>query len=233
MNKLKIMGLCLILLPLTACGLSGIPTEGQVLYDDTKTPAEGVYVTAKWQGYYYGGSHTCVHMESTITDIQGRYKTPGWSSDSKNGTRMESEVPSVYIYKPGYVEASHITSDGTRIYQQYKPGIGLLEIYKGTNEERMQSLVDLSNNLSCQGTDEKSLFQMQAAIYREARGLAISERDKDVVRSIKWNVIGNDNYLSEQLNDGSSQPEKEQPGVNGTILPSPEPRSIPIQRLLD
>lgn len=217
MNNLKIFGLCSVFISLTACASASGPINGQVLELATKTPIANAHVFLDWAGEVSGWADTqsvCIHAESTVSDQQGRFKTPAWSEETKHGGRMRSSVPTIEPYKPGYV----VSYSSDEWAKAYKKGILLMEPYKGTNQERLQYLLDLSNRVQCFGTDQKSLFQMRRAIYQEAKSLAVSDQDKHTVQGIRYNAVSiwlqrensldpreidelirNDDYLREQL----------------------------------
>lgn len=228
MNKLKILGLCLAILPLSACGLSGGPMEGEVFDAVTKKPLPDTYVDFRWQGRIsFGGASVCAHTENTITDQQGRFSTPGWKAESKNGVKMDSDVPFFDVYKAGYSLENLSDSEFSKAVQEASKdndkdknkSFIFMKPYAGTKEERLQYLEVLSSRLQCFGTDEKSLFQIQRAIYLEGKALAVSDSDKERVRGLRFNaanilledggkalglyeteeLIQKDNYLKEQL----------------------------------
>ena len=75
------------LFPLSACGLSGSAIKGQVLEAETNKPIPGAIVVVRWHGTWAppAGTSTCYHVESAMTDAEGRYKTPAWTGPFQAG----------------------------------------------------------------------------------------------------------------------------------------------------
>lgn len=214
--------LILTLLPLTACGLSSDPIEGQVLEAGTKKPLAGAIVVIRWEGtssQIAESKTVCYHVETATTDAQGNYRTPAWRKFKLTGEFMglgfTPGAKDITAYKPGYSEHWPAGYDRT---EDYKKNVRYLEPFKGTGDERLKYLMNLSYGADCYGANEKPLFALQKALYQEAKRLAVTPQDQDGVQRIKhraagvWNrseiyqtdseietLIRNDKFLSEQL----------------------------------
>ena len=90
MNLLRLIFALLLTLPFSACALSGEPVNGKVLEEGTETPIPDAIVVVRWQGRVSSlvDSHgVCVHVDSTVSDSQGRYKFTQWNKPSNAPSR--------------------------------------------------------------------------------------------------------------------------------------------------
>lgn len=173
-----------MLCSLTACVAFSGSHSGQVQDIESGEPISDAYVFLYWDGRisaFVDSRTVCMHAEATITDSQGKYKTKIWSKVSTHGEMMTSNGPNVEVYKQGY-SIANTSIDALKMYGQ---GTLLIKRYKGTNQERLQYLLELSSRVQCFGTNEEPLFQMRRAIYREAKGLAASDQDKLKVQALR------------------------------------------------
>ena len=164
------------LLPLQACALSGESIQGQVLEESTNKPIPGAIVVARWQGEAFSFAHSptiCIHVESTTTDNDGRYRLPAWSAKVEpEGVR--NIRPLLDAYKPGY---------GLPTVPSQKQEIVLLKPFTGTRGERLEHLRRMSSGIRCSnpGESEKNLLALRRAFLEETKQLVGSEYDKDFV----------------------------------------------------
>lgn len=216
MNLFRLIFVFLMALPLSACSLSSELIEGRVLEEGVDKPIPDAIVVVRWIGRTTSGSmfvearDVCYHVEMAATDEKGRYQTKGWSQEQHKDYTLKFDHMRVDAYKRGYGLSQAIPRNDENVY---------LAPFKGTREERLKYLMNLSGLASCYGAkDEKALFPIQKALYLEARGLAVTSRDQDGVQWIKHNavlvwkksevvltdseieaLIRSDSFLSEQL----------------------------------
>lgn len=171
MKSLRWLLLPLLLLPLTACGMSGGPFNGKVLEENTHKPIPGAIVVVRWVGLvssWVDSQHVCYHVETATTDEEGRYQTKGWSQSlnySVKFDRMEIDA-----YKLGYGRPSKLS--------QVKE-IEYLAPFKGTRGERLAYLGNFSG-MQCGVTGDYApkLIPLYKVIYEEAKQLAVTKEDK-------------------------------------------------------
>ena len=187
MNRLRLtFALFLLLLPLTACGLSGGPLEGRVLEAGTNKPIPGAIVIVRWQGTYsqiVDSQDVCYHVESATTDAEGRFRTSGWVEQKMRGPFFSPGGWDITAYKAGYETDWPAAYSAT---EDYKRNIRYLKPFTGTKAERLKYLERLNWVTRCGAAEEseKNLLPLRKALYREARGIAASEEDERIVRGL-------------------------------------------------
>ena len=173
MRFLRLILLMLVVLPLTACAQSDGSLEGQVLEAGTNKPIEGAIVVVRWQGTWMppAGTSTCYHVESAVTDAQGRYKTAAWSGPFRFG--LLADYWEVDAYKPGYaaIPTSHVVQGG-------KSGVSYLELFKGTREERFKANRIAGIKCPNAGSSQRNLIPLYKAIYEQLATLALTKDEK-------------------------------------------------------
>lgn len=188
MKLLRTILLMLTLLPLTACGLSSDPIEGQVLEAGTKKPLAGAIVVIRWEGtssQIAESKTVCYHVETATTDAQGHYRTPAWRKIKLVGEFMglgfTPGAKDITAYKPGYAEHWPAGYDRTEDYQK---NVRYLETFKGTSGERFKYLERYSG-MQC-GVPEDygpKLVPLYKAIYDEAKLLAVTKQEKQLANN--------------------------------------------------
>ena len=151
--------------------VSGGPVAGQVLADSSGNPIAGVIVLAVWYGDGGFGTGVCIHVESAITDAEGRYHIPTWKKSHKYG--FSSRRP-VYkqTYKVGYQEAQALREKGE---------FESLAVYTGTREQRLQYLLGVSPKCGSGDESEKNQIPLLRAVYEEAQSLARTKEDEKML----------------------------------------------------
>ena len=171
----------LFALPLTACALSGEAIEGKVLEEGTNQPIPNAIVVARWIGTAFSfveSPTVCVHVLTTTTDAEGKYRFPAWRKESPlKGVR--DVRPIVTAYKPGY-----------QLAQSYPANNPLLKSFAGTREERLKYLERLSSATRCGEAkeSEKNLLPFKKALYEEAHAIAVSKEDKEIVETLLFGL---------------------------------------------
>ncbi|HHH44848.1 MAG TPA: carboxypeptidase regulatory-like domain-containing protein [Gammaproteobacteria bacterium] len=117
--------------------------EGTIIDAITKTPVEGVIVTASWiQTGITGHGQSTVKVSETVTTANGGYELPAWGPRVYSGT-MDRDQPVIRFFKPGYIpliidnnsayhpgledDTQHkikvpaTLSDGSAVYWLYEP----------------------------------------------------------------------------------------------------------------
>ena len=181
--------LSLMLLPLTACGLSGGPFEGQVLEANTNKPIPGAIVIARWQGSYdqlVDSQTVCYHVETATTDAGGYYKIPAWHEMTK-GPFFSQGPWLIDAYKAGY---ETYWPPGFGSSEAYKKNVRYLAPFKGTREDRLEQLRRLNESTGCPdaGQSKENRLILQKALYDEARLLAVTLQDKGVVEILLFGL---------------------------------------------
>ena len=177
--------IAMLLAPLTACALSGKAIEGKVLEEGTNKPIPDAIVIARWSGHlatFAHGKTVCYHVLSTTTDENGAYRFPAWkkkiTEDWQKNVRPETVI--ITVHKPGYAE---YRPPGYVRTEAFKQNVRYLKPFTGPREERLKYLLHFSGLVGCYGAgDEKSLVPVYKALYDEARGIATSDKDKDIDR---------------------------------------------------
>jgi hypothetical protein len=208
MRLLRIMLVMFALFPLSACGLSNGPIEGQVFEAGTHKPLAGAIVIVRWHGTYSipfaDTRSSCYHVETATTDAQGHFKTPAWTEKSK-GFLFSGDYWIDNMYKSGYQEywpPSFINSD------EYKKNVRFMEPFKGTREERVANLSALIRGTFCERADKslKNAYGMYLAIYEEAKPLATNQKDQETLQWIRR--IAAISWVSQLLKSSSSAEEE-------------------------
>ncbi len=167
----RFMTLLFCVLPLSACAVSGSGIEGQVVEQGTNNPISGAIVIARWHGtasLLVDSQTVCVHVESTVTDDQGRFHFSRWYQPPR---RLVSGVqPTATAYKPGY--------EG----KLFEEKIYHLKPFTGGRGERLRYLRRMSGAIGCgsSGESEKNLYLLRKAIYEEAKQIARTDFEKYV-----------------------------------------------------
>ncbi len=168
----RFMTLLFCVLPLAACAVSGSGIEGQVVEQGTNNPISGAIVIARWHGtasLLVDSQTVCVHVESTVTDDQGRFHFSRWYQAPR---RLVSGVqPTVTAYKPGY-EA--------RLFEEK---IYHLKPFTGGRRERLRYIEQVKQStVSCADpkANGKNLIPLYRALYEEAKPLAQTSDEQSI-----------------------------------------------------
>lgn len=168
--------LCTLQAPLTGCGLAGLPFSGTVTDVETGEPIPGAIVVAKWSGDKPGpfdAESICYHVESAVSDENGRFKIPGWWGDRLG--IMGNEV-FTRAYKPGYEEERSRRRKEDIKMRHY---IGNSK-YAAVNESgRVKYLKKMVRSTGCHdaGKSRRNLYPLYEAYYREVKELQRGDLD--------------------------------------------------------
>jgi hypothetical protein len=170
-----------LVLPLAACALSGEAIEGRVLEEGTNKPIAGAIVAVRWMGRTYAfvdSQGSCYHVETAMTDEQGRYQTRPWRQPRQDYGLSFDHI-AIDAYKPGY---------GFPDKHSRVQGIEYLAPFRGTREQRLGYLVRMLESTRCgsQNDSERNLYALYLAMHDEAKGIAVSKGDAEIVDTLRY-----------------------------------------------
>ena len=201
---IQLMLLMPLLLPLSACALSGKAIEGKVLEEGTNKPIPEAIVIARWSGHlatFAHGKTVCYHVLSATTDEHGAYRFPAWKKKiTENWQKnVDPETVVVTAHKPGY-EAHR--PPGYARTEAFKQNVRYLKSFAGGREERLRYLERVFGSTGCGAQDEseKNLIPFLKMLYDEAQDLAQTKDDKKLVEFIR--------YALEKIDLGYEQAQK-------------------------
>lgn len=153
---------------LPGCSLTGEAFSGYVLEQGTESPIEGAIVVAGWKGHVATWAHgrtVCYHVETAVTDSNGRFHFPAWRKDisEKWQKNVRFERVSVDIYFPAYELSSRLSE-----------GVYSLEPFVGGQKKRIEYLKEFEISLRrcrSRSAGESSLIPVYRALYNEVKGL--------------------------------------------------------------
>lgn len=156
---------------------------GRVLDEATQQPIEGAIVVLRWQGVGTKGfvdtQTVCYHVESAESDTNGRYATQSWKEESRYRDLSMKQVL-VTVYKPGY---RHVRVDRvTRTHYLQSMTMGDLANLEYTKR------VSSANGCPGAGESEMNLLPLRRALLGQAKLLAETVSDKDVIESFLFQV---------------------------------------------
>ena len=184
-----LIGLCCVFV-LTACDTdpgysSGKELRGVIVNADTGEPIPDAIVVAKWitsSGTAGGSELVCFHVGTATTNGAGEYYMPAWRHKSPFSAEYERDI-FVDAYKAGY-----------RWQYRFPPREGYITEYisdklvpfQGTTKERLEYLDYVWRNTSCFSAYESmsALLPLRRALYKEVRGLAASDEQRELARSL-------------------------------------------------
>jgi hypothetical protein len=142
-------------------------------------------VVAKWitsSGTAGGSELICFHTGTATTNTAGEYYMPAWRHKSPFSAKYERDI-FVYAYKAGY-----------RWQYRFPPREGYITQYisdklvpfQGTTKERLEYLDYVWRNTGCFSAYESmsALLPLRRALYEEVRGLAASDEQRELARSL-------------------------------------------------
>ena len=188
-KAIYIFGLLYMSLSLIACGISGSPVSGKVIDKSSGQPIEGAIVVARWKGDILSpvdSQTVCFHVESTLSDKEGKFHIPFWVGMPKGIVNQERFVK---VYKEGYVEV---------VGQNQEDDIELMETFTGTREERFKYLKYFSVRCGGSGKSMRNLYEIDKAIYEEMKNIAKTQEEEKLVehyrRSVAHDAVAEDGH---------------------------------------
>jgi len=197
----RLLGVLVLLALQTACvapPMLWLSQSGQVLEWPSKKPIEGVLVVKLWRGSRWAIVHSssnCFHVETAITDSEGRFKIPLWFAGPKFETNQRSYISA--FYKTGY-KASTYTKKNPGGYRKVKvyyredreKGLYYLETKKRPASEELKKISESMHSMSCGSLqNRRSNYLAYKKLYNLARPLAITREDKMVLKGIRAKIV--------------------------------------------
>lgn len=183
---------------LSSCTLNGCSISGRVLEVGTEIPVVDAIVVVTWDGSISAivdSKTVCVHVESTKTDAEGRYKVPGWFKRSSVGW-VTNVGPIVDVYKAGY--------------EQPKFGQENVHLERSTSSPQ-QRLADLQRKsfairrCSSPEANGRELIPLFRAFHDEARVLARTGQDEKIVNGLWLEIQNVETQYAEQAKNESER----------------------------
>jgi len=161
-------------LPLGGCAsLSAEPLEGQVLEEGTSKPIANAIVIVRWDKTYSSFVDTttvCVHVESALTDVQGRYRLPRWRGKTPDH---------INTFKTGYERSQEYFR--AKAYLQHND---ILKPFTGGREERLRKVAGAAVSCGSAGDSKKNLLPLYRKLYADALPLAVTKNDRLIVNGL-------------------------------------------------
>lgn len=148
------------------------PQTGRVLGMETRRPIEGAILVLRWQGVgtkaFVDTQTVCYHIESTVTDSDGRYATAAWREEHRHRDLSMKQVLET-VYKPGY---RHVRLDRATGTQYLKKDVGSVM-------ERLGYMRSISHAGSCGPESQRrdKTLAFYESLYREAISITGSSPD--------------------------------------------------------
>ena len=174
----KKIGLGAAALVIFSVAISSCAMEGRVLEEGTLKPIERAIVVATWRGSQVRPAHAssiCYHVETTTTDIQGRYRIPRFSGNFD--PLIADRTSGVdFVYKAGYQESP---KDGP------SPEITLLSPFKGTTDQRFEYLSrNWASTCATNAQNKAKILILWKAHYEEAKQIAETAKQRKTVEGL-------------------------------------------------
>ena len=151
---------CVSAVPEPAKELSGDGWSGRVIDWSTGRPLPGALVWIRWSTFSPGHSNaeTCQHMDLTVTDAEGRFRTPPWRVENPPFAYGRlSRITEVYLRGYGRSQEERGV--------QSNPDL-LMPPWIGTDDERWKILDALRMQSHCIGGADPRADAFTATIYR-------------------------------------------------------------------
>jgi hypothetical protein len=142
-----------------------------VLDEETRLPIEGAIVVFRWQGTgikaFVDTQTVCYHVESAVTDAEGRYVTAPWKEESRYRDLSMKQILDT-AYKAGYVHTRTDRTTGDQYLRRDERGV----------KARLEYLDRAA--VFCPDADEsmRKLLPLYKALYAEASNLATTNEER-------------------------------------------------------
>ena len=151
---------CVSAVPEPAKELSGDGWSGRVVDGSTGQPLPGALVWIRWSTFSPGHSNaeTCQHMDLTVTDAEGRFRTPPWRVENPPFAYGRlSRITEVYLRGYGRTREDRAV--------QSNPDL-LMPPWVGKDVERLEFLAGLRMQSFCIGGADAGADALAAKIHR-------------------------------------------------------------------
>jgi hypothetical protein len=177
------------------CGMTGLPVSGRVWDASSGQPVRGAIVVVRWNGIagtIATSQSVCVHVETAVSDDEGRYRTPWWW---QKPNWYANGAPFADAYLAGY-ESVHAHTPEAEAH----PHDVYMKRFVGTAAERFEFISGrVFSGMSClSGTpSERNLYFMKRAALTEAKALKVSG-EQQALRGLResaadsWLALPND-----------------------------------------
>lgn len=172
---------------LAGCALAPpreVPAQtGRVLDEETRLPIEGAIVVFRWQGTgtkaFVDTQTVCYHVESAVTDAEGRYVTAPWKEESRYRDLSMKRVLDT-AYKAGYV---HTRTDRAA-------GVHYLKLEIKSDGENFEYAKRVSSASGCPaaGESEINLLPLRRALLEQAKLHAETVSDNEEIEGFLFQV---------------------------------------------
>jgi hypothetical protein len=172
--------------------LYGKRIAGQVVDADTGQPIAGAHVAFVWESGIIPSGFTghnsrdiCYHAAAAVTDQAGHFQVAPWRKWSTYSVNPEEPIALVYArnYTPRQIpiHVGYYVPPIERTNERFA-----LKLFKGNTDQRMDALFWGLSNKDCAygGQSQKSLYPMLKVVYEEARSIARTPDQQQVVRTI-------------------------------------------------
>jgi len=170
------------------------PLDGKVTYADNDTPIDNAVIVAIWKGQMKDKGEpvrVCYHVETTTSNNKGQFSINSWR-EQNNYKHIYDKSTAIIVYKPGYWR-----KDITETIPTKSPIKLYLEKNSSRNQQtlskhRMRYLQKTVASTTCHldDSDRKKLLSLYQSVLTEAKTVAESEQDKNIVRSLKsWTTF--------------------------------------------
>ncbi len=170
-----------VLVLLSACSLSGEAIDGKVIEEGSGKPILDAIVVARWIGDLPGiadSKTVCYHVLSAKSESQGNFGFPAWQKKAIDWQRkIKRGHGYVSAHKAGY-EFVSTEADYT----------AHLKAFNGTRAQRLKYLVRVLGGTRCGSQDEseRNLHPLYKALHEEGREIAVTEKDKELVDTLRY-----------------------------------------------
>jgi hypothetical protein len=158
--------------------------QARVLDADTEMPIAGAVVVAMWEGdipAWVDFRSTCYHIESAVSDSDGRFKIPAYSEIK--GHMINDKIVNWIVYAKGYRYSSR-NSGG----DYTKSGVYWMEKDDRKGSERLEYLTQLRRSSKCPDAGDSDKYRLNyiKALLDEALGLEVQKGDEGQIESLRY-----------------------------------------------
>ena len=179
----------------------GGPIDGRVIDVESDLPLADAYVVARWQKSSFGIAHSsssCIHVETAISDKDGRYFIPRWWQFPP--LLWIDGLTGMDAYRPGYQSVASYTAEARR-----HPEYVYMKKFVGTDVERFNYISGgVFSGMSCAGAgaSRRNMFPLEKGAIQEAKGLVRSEEQRKSVEGMR--AVAADDWLAATSNYGET-----------------------------
>jgi len=173
----SVLWMTVVLMLYGCASLSAEPLEGQVLEEGTSKPIANAIVIVRWDKTYSSFVDTttvCVHVESALTDAQGRYRLPRWRGKTPDH---------INTFKTGYERSQEYFR--AKAYLQHND---ILKPLTGSREKRLRAIAGAAVTCGSAGESKKNLLPLYRTLYTNALPLVVTKEDKYILSNLLYKI---------------------------------------------